>query len=303
MYDVAIIGGGPAGLAAAIYGASEGLHTLLLEGRQTTGGQAAASTRIENYMGHPFGISGAQLTDAGTEQAERLGAELHRGERVTEVYRTDVHRFTVQTDRNWYHARTVVIASGLTYNQLPSLPPHLTDNGVWYGGTREPVPRSSTVVVVGAGNSAGQAALHYSERCEGVHLVFRGVDLAKSMSHYLVERIRGTANIFLHPGTVVIDAHGRDSLAAVTLRNGEGEHNVDTENALVFIGSTPQAEWHPCDTDDRGYIRTGADYMTSTPGIFAVGDVRSGNVKRVASAVGEGSVVVSHIHHYLEMNP
>lgn len=317
MYDVAIIGGGPAGLAAAVYGASEGLATILIE-REAPGGQAGTSSRIENYLGFPFGISGGELAQRAFQQADRLGAEIL----VTRfVQNIDVgSRSLVLDGGDVVRAKTIVLASGVSWRQLdvPSLD-RLRGRGVSYGaapGEAKSV-RGKDVFIVGGGNSAGQAAVNFAEYARSVTLLVRGEGLGKSMSHYLIEQLKTKANVRIEAQSVVVDAYGEDHLEEIAVTDAAtGETTRRATSALfILIAANAQTEWLPAtiERDSQGYVITGSDarrsewpierdpYLleTTVPGIFAVGDVRAGSVKRVAAGVGEGSMVIAFVHQFL----
>ncbi len=322
-YDLIIVGAGPAGLAAAVYGASEGLSTLLVE-RRAPGGQAGESSRIENYLGFPNGLSGAELARRALAQVRRFHAEVLSPQEVVGLRRNDPYRVVELADGSEIGCYAMLIAAGVEYRTLdaPGLE-RLHGAGVFYGSamTEAPGCADQTVVIVGAANSAGQAALYFAEHASRVILACRGSDLGKSMSAYLVERIHGSESIEVRLHSEVAEGHGESSLEAVTLRNtqtGECE-TLPTAALFVFIGAAPRTEWLAglLDRDEEGYILTGRSlhrggrphdwglerdpYLLETcvPGVFAAGDVRSQSVKRVASAVGEGSMAVQFVHRYL----
>jgi thioredoxin reductase (NADPH) len=325
-YDLIVIGGGPAGLGAAVYGASEGLRTVLVE-RMATGGQAGQSSRIENYLGFPDGVSGAQLTDRARRQATRFGAELLTAREVTGVDVKGSARTVRFGDGTSVGGHTVILATGVAYRQLdvPGLA-DLTGRGVFYGSalTEASSCVNHDIYIVGAANSAGQAAVYLARGARSVTLLVRGSSLEKSMSHYLVQQVAGIPAIRVRTGTEVAEAHGTDHLERLTLRDsktGESE-TVDAQWLFVFIGAAPLTGWLDgvVRRDDRGFILTGPDLLTggqapagwpldrppyhletSVPGIFAAGDVRAESAKRVASAVGEGAMAVMLVHRYLEM--
>ncbi len=324
-YDLAILGAGPAGLSAAVYGASEGLKTLLIE-RSAVGGQASTSSKIENYLGFPAGIAGADLAKRAREQASRFGAEiilLREGVGAEFLpgkgigYLADGTRFVM-------HAS--VCASGVEYRRL-NLPreDHFRGAGVYYGaGASEALLCSEQrVFVVGGGNSAGQAAMHFSRYAQKVTMVIRGDGLKQTLSMYLVDRILASPNIEVLPRSEVTVLHGDDMLRAITITNNQSGEQRTVETCWLFlclggVPSTPWADGHPIVRDEQGYLVTGPDlrhngryarewpldrdpyYLeTSMPGLFAAGDVRHGSVKRCASAVGEGAMAVTFVHRYL----
>lgn len=319
-YDVVVVGAGPAGLAAAVYAASEGLRTLVVE-RTALGGQAAASSLIRNYLGFPRGISGAELTQRGFQQAWVLGAEFLLMRAVDRMTAGDgaAHTLTI-TDVGDVQARAVVLATGVEYRRLgvESLEA-LVGAGVYYGSSVSEAHAlaGSHALVVGGANSAGQAALHLSRYAAKVTLVVRAADIRAGMSEYLCETIEATPTIEVRTGHEVVDGHGVNRLERVTLRDrSTGQTEAMAASGLfIMIGASPHTEWLPDDVhrDERGFVLPatsggGPDwplshspqpFETSVPGVFAVGDVRAGSVKRVAAGVGEGSVVVSQIHSHL----
>ncbi|KAA9377007.1 response regulator [Microbispora cellulosiformans] len=325
LYDLAVIGGGPAGLGAAVYGASEGLRTLLVEQR-ATGGQAGQSSRIENYLGFPDGVSGAQLTDRARRQAQKFNAEMLTTREVVGLERQDPVTLLRFSDDTAVAAHTVVLATGVSYRLLdaPGLA-DLTGRGVFYGSAAIEAPNCSgeEIYIVGGANSAGQGAVYFSRFARKVHILIRGDDLTRSMSRYLIDQIEGIANIEVHPNTEVVGGEGRDHLERLTLcdRRSGRVATVPTSWLFVFIGAEPRTDWlgDVVARDGNGYVLTGSDLLadglrpagwapsrdpyhleSSMPGVFAAGDVRAGSVKRVASAVGEGAMAVSLVHRYLE---
>jgi thioredoxin reductase (NADPH) len=318
-YDTVIIGGGPAGLAAAVYGASEGLRTLVVE-REAPGGQAGTSSRIENYLGFPNGVSGDELASRALQQAKRLGAEVVVTRNIVGL--DPATRVIALDGGEALRARTVVIATGVSWRRLAIDGfDRFIGRGVSYGAARSEA--SSTqgldVHLIGAGNSAGQAALFFANHARSVTLLVRGDSLQKSMSHYLVEQVRAKANIAVELGVEVHAVHGDTHLTAIDLRDRTSGalRRRDCGGLFVFIGADAETAWLPPQIarDGRGYLLTGGDvsksgrwsedrdpYLleTSVPGMFACGDVRSSPVKRVASAVGEGSMAIAFIHQYLQ---
>jgi thioredoxin reductase (NADPH) len=305
--DLAVIGGGPAGLAAAVYGASEGLDTLVVEG-SALGGQAGISRRIENYLGFPGGISGVELARSAMLQAVKFGTRLVTPRAVTGLAPEPGRGFRVRLDDELdVIASAVVVASGVRYRRLglPGLA-ELEGRGVYYaaGQLEAPLVSGRNAVVVGGANSAGQAALFLARQAGHVHVLIRRDHLRDTMSHYLAQRLTHHERITVHPRSELSAVRGTNRLAAVTWRDQAHERDVHLDAAAVFllIGA------EPCTTalveagvelDDHGFVITGEGYSTSLPGVFAVGDVRAGSVKRVASAVGEGSVVISAVHAHL----
>jgi thioredoxin reductase (NADPH) len=346
-YDLVIVGGGPAGLAAAVYGASEGLKTVLVE-REAPGGQAGQSSRIENYLGFPAGLSGSDLARRGTDQARRLGAELLTVSDAVALRVEGSGRFLELGSGATLSATCVVVASGVSYRQLdaPGFAEH-TGAGIYYGAalTEARACSDQHVVVIGGANSAGQAAVHFAGFARQVTMLVRGPDLGRSMSHYLIEQLAALPNVEVRTCTSVVSAEGEDGhLARLTVRStpagttgpagpgptGDGgagtasagtataevlEETMDVDACFVFIGAQPRTDWLDgvVARDERGFILAGADaqaagwslprdpYLleTTVPGVFVAGDVRARSIKRVASAVGEGSMSVSLVHQYL----
>jgi thioredoxin reductase (NADPH) len=324
-YDLVVIGGGPAGLGAAVYGASEGLRTVLVE-RMATGGQAGQSSRIENYLGFPDGVSGAQLTDRARRQAAKFGAELLTTREVTGLEVHGPARTVKFSDGTAVDAHAVILATGVAYRQLaaPGLD-ELTGRGVFYGSalTEATSCMGQDVYIVGGANSAGQAAVYLARGAKSVTILIRGPSVRKSMSHYLVEQIERVPAIRVRTCTEIAAAHGDGHLERLTLRDREtGETEVvDAGWLFVFIGAAPLTGWLDgvVHRDERGFILAGPDLAaagerlagwpldrapyhleTSVPGIFVAGDVRAESAKRVASAVGEGAMAVMLVHRYLE---
>jgi thioredoxin reductase (NADPH) len=318
-YDLVIVGGGPAGLAAAVYGASEGLRTVMVE-RDAPGGQAGQSSRIENYLGFPSGLSGSDLAQRATTQARRLGAELLSVSDVVALKVEGAGRIVELTGGVQLSANTVLVASGVSYRMMPA--PGFSDftgAGVYYGAalTEARSCAQQHVVVIGAANSAGQAAVHFSGYASKVTMLVRGESLAKSMSAYLIDQIAALENIQVLTRSEAIAAEGEDGrLKRIRIRGPDGEERTEAVDAcFVFIGALPQTDWLDgvVARDDRGFILAGTDAAgtgwplqreprtleTSVPGVFVAGDVRARSIKRVASAVGEGSMAVSLIHEYL----
>jgi thioredoxin reductase (NADPH) len=318
-YDLVIVGGGPAGLAAAVYGASEGLRTVLVE-REAPGGQAGQSSRIENYLGFPSGLSGSELAHRATTQARRLGAELLTVRDVVALRAEGAGRFVELSAGATLSANCVLIASGVSYRQLdaPGFA-DLTGAGVYYGAamTEARSCADQHVVIIGGANSAGQAAVYFAGYAEQVTMLVRGPDLGKSMSHYLIEQIAALGNVTVRTGSSAVAAEGEDGhLRRLRVRGPDGDETVlEVDACFVFIGASPRTEWLDgvVARDDRGFILAGPDVQadgwplhrdpylleTSVPGVFVAGDVRARSIKRVASAVGEGSMAVSLVHQYL----
>ncbi len=322
--DVVIVGAGPSGLAAAVYGASEGLQTLIVESI-APGGQAGSSSRIENYLGFPTGISGQDLAGRAGNQALKFGAELVIAKSAVHLH-CDKTPYTIELDDgSKLPARTIVIASGAQYRRLQLANLSRFENaGVYYGATfmEAQLCRGEEVIVVGGGNSAGQAVVYLAQTARRVHVLVRSAGLAETMSRYLVRRIEGSAEIVLHPFTEIVALEGENHLERVQWRDNRtgSVETHDIRHVFTMTGASPSTAWlEECVVlDEKGFIKTGPDlsaddlagarwplarqpYLmeTSLPGIFAVGDVRSGNVKRAAAAVGEGSIAVSFVHRVL----
>jgi thioredoxin reductase (NADPH) len=324
-YDLIVVGAGPAGLGAAVYGASEGLRTVLAE-RRATGGQAGQSSRIENYLGFPDGVSGSQLTDRARRQALKFGVELLTTREVVGLENAGSTRLVRFDDGATIAAHTVVLATGVSYRLL-DVPgcAELIGRGIYYGSAATEAVNCAgeDVYVVGGANSAGQAAVYFSRYASRVHILIRGGDLRQSMSQYLVDQIEAIDGISVHPFTQVCRGEGDEHLERLTLldtRTGQ-TRTVDTSWLFIFIGAEPRTDWLDgvVSRDPRGFVLTGPDLLAdgqrppgwplprdpyhlecSVPGVFAAGDVRADSVKRVASAVGEGAMAVSLVHRYLE---
>jgi thioredoxin reductase (NADPH) len=320
-YDTMIIGGGPAGLAAAVYGASEGLRTVVVE-REAPGGQAGTSSRIENYLGFPSGVSGDELASRALQQARRLGAEILVTRSVARIDPTTRQVYLDGDDV--IRARTVILATGVTWRRLAIEGfDRLIGKGIYYGAARSEASATHglDVYLIGAGNSAGQAALYFANHARVVTLVVRGDSLEKSMSRYLIEQLDGKSNITVKLRSEVIAAYGDNNLNAIDIRDGASAtvSRHDCGGLFVFIGADAETAWLPTDIarDARGYVLTGDDVVkagrwshnrdpylleSSVPGVFACGDVRLSPVKRVASAVGEGSMAIAFVHKYLQQD-
>jgi thioredoxin reductase (NADPH) len=324
-YDLVIVGGGPSGLAAAVYGASEGLRTLLVE-RHATGGQAGTSSRIENYLGFPKGLSGAELAKRATDQATRLGAEILTAVEVNAVRVEDSHKIVTLSNGSDVTCRAIVLALGVATRELavPGIE-RVTGAGVYYGAalTEAPNYQGRPMFVVGGANSAGQGAMLFSRYASQVTILVRDSSLETSMSAYLIEQIAATPNIEVRTGVEVTEVHGEQRLEAITVsdRASGGEERLEAGAMFIFIGQEPRTEL-VADVVERhpsGYILTGPDLMhdgkrprgwrltrdpmyleTSSPGIFATGDCRYGSIARVATAVGLGSMSVTLVHRYLQ---
>jgi len=323
-YDLAIVGGGPGGLAAAVYGASEGLHTVMIE-REAPGGQAGMSSRIENYLGFPTGLSGGDLARRAVVQAQRFGVEILSPQEATAARIEGPSRIIKLADGNEISCHALMIATGVQWRRLeaPGID-RLQGAGVYYGGgaTEALSCKGEMVYVVGGANSAGQAAMNFSKYAEKVVILVRGSSLASTMSQYLIDQIKATPNIQLWAHASVAEVHGETHLEEVSVLCSDTNkvERVPASAMFIFIGALPRTDWLAglVERDERGFILTGPDLMhggqrpkgwepdrdpflleTNVPGIFAVGDVRHGSVKRVASGVGEGSVAVQFIHQYL----
>jgi thioredoxin reductase (NADPH) len=324
-YDLIVIGGGPAGLGAAVYGASEGLRTVLVE-RTATGGQAGQSSRIENYLGFPDGVSGSQLTERARRQATRFGAELLTTRDVVGLDVNGSARTVRFADGGTIDAHTVILATGVSYRQLgaPGLEV-MTGRGVYYGSalTEAAACAGEDVYIVGGANSAGQAAVYLARYAKSVTILVRGPALERSMSYYLIQQIRAIGNISVRVCTEVIGAEGGDHLERLTLRDTStgATETVGAQWLFLFIGAAPLTDWLDgvVDRDERGFVVAGPDLSidgdrprgweldrapyhleTSVPGVFVAGDARAESAKRVASAVGEGAMAVMLVHRYLE---
>ena len=323
-YDLVIVGGGPAGLAAAVYGASEGLRTVMIE-REAPGGQAGTSSRIENYLGFPVGLSGGDLARRAVTQARRFGVEILTPQEVQGIHIQDQYRIIKLADGSEVSSHALILALGVAWRRLnvPGID-RLTGAGVYYGAAQTEALscEGEDVYVVGGANSAGQAAMYFSKYARKVIMLVRGDSLTKSMSQYLIDQIESTPNIEVKVNSSVVEVKGETSLEAITIVNNltQEQQTVDAKSLFIFIGAQPSTEWLQdiVARDERGFILTGPDVMrdgrcpkgwklerdpylleTNVPGIFAVGDVRHGSVKRVASGVGEGSICVQFVHRYL----
>lgn len=323
-YDLIIVGGGPAGLAAAVYGASEGLDTVMIE-REAPGGQAGTSSRIENYLGFPVGLSGADLARRAVTQARRFGVEILTPQEVKGIRVEDPYRFVQLADGSEISCHALILALGVSWKRLdvPGLE-KLTGAGVYYGAAQtEAIScQGEEVYIIGGANSAGQAAMYFSKYASKVTILVRGESLTKSMSQYLIDQINETPNIKVIVHSSVIEAKGETSLEAITIANSQtGETQVVPATSLfIFIGAVPRTDWLDgvIERDNRGFVLTGRDLKpnggrpkgwtlerdpflleSNIPGVFAVGDVRHNSIKRVASGVGEGSICVQFVHQYL----
>lgn len=317
-YDVVIVGGGPAGLAAAVYGASEGLKTVMVE-REAPGGQAGQSSRIENYLGFPAGLSGSDLARRATDQARRLGAELLTVQEAVALRAEGSGRLVELTGGGVLSASCVIVASGVSYRQLdkPGFAEH-TGAGIYYGAalTEARSCADQHVVVIGGANSAGQAAVYFSSYASRVTILVRGPSLEKSMSHYLIEQIAALPNVEVRTRSSALAAEGEQGrFHRLRVEGPDGVDTIDADACFVFIGASPRTNWlaGTVARDERGFILAGRDAQasgwplarepyvleTTVPGVFVAGDVRARSIKRVASAVGEGSMAISLIHEYL----
>jgi thioredoxin reductase (NADPH) len=323
-YDLLIIGGGPSGLAAAVYGASEGLKTVLIE-REAPGGQAGTSSFIENYLGFPQGLKGSELARRAVDQARKFEVEILTPQEVAQVRVEDPYRIVRLADGAELSCHALIVATGVSYRKLdtPGID-HLTGAGVYYGAslTEAFSYKDEDVYIVGGANSAGQAAMFFSDHARKVVVVYRGDSLRKSMSEYLVKQVEGRENIEMRLNSSVVEAEGEDHLERIVIKNsasGETE-SVPTQALFILIGAAPHTDWLEgvVERDERGFILAGPDlskhgerpkgwkldrdpYLleTSVPGVFVAGDVRHGSIKRCASAVGEGSIAVQFVHQYL----
>jgi thioredoxin reductase (NADPH) len=323
-YDLAIVGGGPAGLAAAVYGASEGLRTVIIE-REAPGGQAGLSSRIENYLGFPSGLTGSDLARRAVAQAKRFGVEILAPQEATGLRIEGPYRYLKLADGSEISCHVLLLAMGVQWRTLdvPGID-RFQGAGVYYGGgTSEAIScKGETVYVIGGANSAGQAAMHFSKFAEKVVMLIRGNSLASTMSRYLIEQIEKTPKIEVWTQTSVVGVRGEARLSGITVQcspSGETKE-LPASSLFIFIGALPRTQWlgNVVERDDRGFILSGPDLIhdgkkpaswplsrdpslleTSVPGIFVVGDVRHGSVKRVASGVGEGAVVVQFMHQYM----
>jgi thioredoxin reductase (NADPH) len=323
-YDLAIVGGGPAGLAAAVYGASEGLHTVMIE-REAPGGQAGMSSRIENYLGFPSGLSGNDLARRAVVQAQRFGVEILSPQEAVGVRTEGSYRIIKLADGNELSCHTMMIASGVQWRRLdaPGVD-KLQGAGIYYGGgsTEALSCKDETVYIVGGANSAGQAAMNFAHYAKSVVMLVRGGSLASTMSQYLIDQVKETPNIQVWAHASITEVHGESRLEEISVLCSDTNkvERVKANSMFIFIGALPRTDWlgELVERDDRGFILTGPDLFangarpkgwaldrdpflleTNIPGVFAVGDVRHGSVKRVASGVGEGSVAVQFIHQYL----
>jgi thioredoxin reductase (NADPH) len=323
-YDLVIVGGGPAGLAAAVYGASEGLSTVIVE-RDAPGGQAGLSSRIENYLGFPSGLSGADLTRRAVAQARRFGAEILAPQQTVAVRSEGQYRIVKLSDGSEVSCHALMVATGVQWRKLdiPGVA-RLQGAGVYYGaGPAEAIScRDEEVYIVGGANSAGQAAINFSRYARRIVMLVRGSSLASSMSRYLIDEIEHTPKIEVQTGAQLVEVHGEDRLEAISIRCDATAsiNRVPASGLYIFIGAEPSTDWLEgfVERDDRGFLLTGQDLMkngqrpkgwqldrdpglleTSVAGVFAVGDVRHGSVKRVASSVGEGSIAIQFVHQYL----
>jgi thioredoxin reductase (NADPH) len=321
-YDLVVVGGGPAGLAAGVYGASEGLHTLLIE-REAPGGQAGTSSNIENYLGFPVGLTGADLARRAVAQARKFGAEILTPQEATSVRAEGPYRVLTLTDGSELSCRVLLVTTGVEYRRL-DVPgaDALTGAGIYYGAamTEALSCRDEEVYLIGAGNSAGQAAMHFARYARRVTLLCRGRSLDDSMSRYLIDQIGEMSNITVHTRARVVRVAGGERLEEITIVCGDDERTVPASSLFVFIGAEPRTDWlgNAVVRDEHGFVLTGPDlprrdgrpkgwpldrepYLleTSMPGVFAAGDVRHQSVKRVASAVGEGSIAVQFTHRFL----
>ena len=319
-YDLVIVGGGPAGLAAAVYGASEGLRTVMIE-REAPGGQAGTSSRIENYLGFPVGLSGSDLARRAVTQAKRFGVEILTPQEAKAIRLEDNYRIITLSDGSEISCHALILAMGVAWRRLtvPGVE-QFTGAGVYYGAaqTEAAACQDEDVYVVGGANSAGQAAMYFSKYARRVRMLLRGESLTKSMSQYLIDQIADTANIEVMPFHSVVEAKGGDRLEEILVKDSQTDEikTFKTNSLFIFIGAIPSTAWLDgvVQRDGRGFLYSGPDIPngtpwplerdrflleTNVPGIFAVGDVRHGSVKRVASGVGEGSICVQFVHRHL----
>ena len=327
MYDVAIIGAGPAGLAAAVYGGSEGLNTILIE-KRAPGGQAGTSSRIENYLGFPKGLSGAELSRRAISQATRFGIEFLSPVEVVDIKIQDNYKILMLSDGSSINAKSIVITTGVNYRKLDAEGINdFTGAGIYYGAatTEAHACKNKEVYVVGGGNSAGQASMYLAKFAKKVYIVVRKQDLSSSMSQYLIDQIKGENNIAVLAETEIKCAKGQEKLEGLTLENivTKEQQAVTAEALLIFIGAKPYTDWIKLNIlkDKRGFIETGNGLIkyddfkkswketrepflleTNVPGVFAAGDVRASAMNRVASAVGEGAMAIKFVHEYLAEN-
>ena len=323
-YDLAIVGGGPAGLAAAVYGASEGLHTVMIE-REAPGGHAGMSSRIENYLGFPTGLSGGDLARRAVVQAQRFGVEILAPQEAVGIRTEGSYRIVKMADGNEISCHALMIATGVQWRRLeaPGID-RLQGAGVYYGGgaTEAIACKGETIYVIGGANSAGQAAMNFAKYADRVVILVRGTSLSSTMSQYLIDQIKEMPNISLWAHASVSEVHGDTHLEEISVLCSDTNkiERVPASAMFIFIGALPRTDWlgDVVERDGRGFVLTGPDLIrdgnrpkgwtlerdpflleTNVPGLFAVGDVRHGSVKRVASSVGEGSVAVQFIHQYL----
>ncbi len=324
IYDVAIIGAGPAGLAAAVYGGSEGLKTLLIE-KRAPGGQAGTSSRIENYLGFPNGLSGSDLARRAITQATRFGVEFLSPREVTDISVNDQYKTVTMSDGSSINAKAVVVTTGVNYRKLESKGvPDFTGAGIYYGAamTEAHAFKDKQVYIVGGGNSAGQAAMYLSSFARNVYITIRKESLVSSMSSYLIDQIDGTENIEVLGNTEIAEASGDEKLQTLVLKNNREDslREAEADGLFIFIGARPHTDWIKAGIikNEKGFIETGKELFsydefnkvwkldrqpylleTCAPGILAAGDVRAGAMNRVASAVGEGSMAIKYVHEYL----
>lgn len=303
IYDIAIVGGGPAGLSAAVNAASEGLATAVLEGSGNLGGQASFSSRIENFLGFPLGLSGQDLTKRAARQAKKFGASCCTSSEIVDISLEGKFKCLETSSGLSVVAKTVLIATGLSWRKLSLTGNDLLGKGVHYGASLEDAVlyRDKLIFIVGGANSAGQAAMHFAKYARRVVILVRGLKLELGMSQYLVDRIYRQDNISVQTEAQLVSTFGENILEKIIVKNKDGENECPADGVFIFIGAEPKTAWlnQSLACDDKGYVHTGHDFSTSIEGVFAAGDVRQGSVKRIAAGVGEGSAAISSVHMYL----
>lgn len=302
MFDTIVIGGGPAGFAAAVGAATEGLEVMLIS--ETMGGQAGTSSRIENYLGFPEGISGPNLLQRAYKQAQKFGAVIHQGNVVSVDKHGDVFEVRLGNSERVF-AKSIVIACGAHYNRL-GIGKHFEGHGIHYAATPQEIRNShnrKSAVVIGGGNSAGQAAMYLSQHCTQVDILVRGHKLSETMSHYLWNRVKEQPNVTINHRAETHFIYGDVHVEGIDWQNLDTTEIIhrDVSDIYVMIGATPNCTFAGSlvESDEKGFIKTDSNFQTNTPGLYAVGDIRSGNVKRVANAAGEGAAAIAHVFAYL----